>query len=66
MQWAEAKAASEAQRLAGLKDTEIQQLKAKLDAMSVERQRAVAQALNLVEKERNEFKNGLERSQLER
>lgn len=59
VQLAEAKAASEAQRLAGMKDAEILQLKSKLDAFSVEKQLAVAQALNSIEKERDNLSNEL-------
>ena len=50
---AEAKVASELQKAAATKDSEIQDLKAKLDAGEVARKLAVAEALSAVEKERD-------------
>ena len=54
------------QKAAAAKDTEIQALKAQLDAGEVERKLAVAEALGTVSKERdalaNELKNELERA----
>ncbi len=63
---AKAKLENELQRTAAGKDAEIQRLKAELDAGEVVRKLAVNEALNAVEKERDELKNGLERSQLEK
>ena len=63
---AQAKLENELQRTAAAKDTEIQRLKAELDAGEVVRKLAVSEALNVVEKERDELKSGLERSQLEK
>ena len=63
---AQAKLENELQKAAAGKDAEIQNLKAALDAGEVARRLAVAEALNAVEKERDELKNGLERSQLEK
>ena len=58
---AEIKVASELQKSAAAKDTEIQGLKAKLDAGEVARKLAVAEALSAVEKERDALANELER-----
>jgi hypothetical protein len=63
---AKAKLENELQRAAAGKDAEIQKLKADLKAGEVVRKLAVTEALNAVEKERDELKNGLERSQLEK
>lgn len=57
---AEAKVASDMQKVATNKDSEIQELKAKLDAGEVARKLAVAQALTGVEKERDRLANELE------
>ena len=59
---AEAKVANELQKAASVKDTEIQELKARLDAGEVARQLAVAEALNAVEKERDTLANELEQA----
>ncbi len=53
------KVGSEMQKVAADKDTEIQGLKAKLDAGDVTQQLAVTEALKVVEKERDEFANKL-------
>jgi hypothetical protein len=63
---AQARLENELQRTAAAKDAEIQKLKAELDAGEVVRKLAVTEALNEVERERDELKNGLERSQLEK
>lgn len=56
---AEAKLASELQKTASAKDSEIQGLKAKLDSLEVSQRLAVNEAVSLVEKERDEVKNSL-------
>jgi hypothetical protein len=56
----------ELQRTAATKDAEIQALKARLDALAVAQQLAVNQAVNAVEKERDELRGGLSRAQLEK
>jgi hypothetical protein len=56
------KAASELQKAAASKDTEIQELKAKLDAGEVARKLAVTEALSAVEKERDALANELEQA----
>ncbi|WP_297080766.1 DUF2130 domain-containing protein [uncultured Demequina sp.] len=57
-----AKAASEAQKAAAAKESEIQDLKAKLDAGEVARQLAVAEALQAVEKERDALASQVEQA----
>ncbi len=64
-QLAEAKLLSELQRSASTKDAEIQALKAQLEAIALAQKLAITQAVTAVEKQRDELKNGLERSQLE-
>lgn len=59
---AQTKVASEMQKTAAAKDTEIQQLKARLDAGEVARKVAVTEALSAVEKERDRLANELEQS----
>lgn len=59
LELAEAKSASEAQRLAASKDAEIVALKAKLDAVGVEKQLAVSEALSEVQKQRDALVNEL-------
>lgn len=61
----EAKAASELQKAAATKDTEIQDLKAKLEAGEVARKLAVAEALSAIEKERDTLANELKQAKLE-
>lgn len=59
---AQARAASELQKAASAKNTEIQELKAKLDAGEVARKLAVSEALSAVEKERDALANELEQA----
>lgn len=65
-QLADARLVNELQKTAATKDTEIQGLKAKLDAIEVAQKLAITEAVNTVEKERDELKNDLERAQLEK
>jgi|TARA_B110000971_G_scaffold211873_1_gene240662 hypothetical protein len=60
------KVAAEMQSAAATKDSQIQELKAKLDAGEVTQQLAVTVAVGKVEKERDELKNTLERAELEK
>lgn len=53
LELAQARAASELQRAASAKDSEIHELKSKLEAMGLERELAVTQALSTVERERD-------------
>lgn len=59
---AKTRAASELQKAAAAKDTEIQELKARLDAGEVARKLAVTEALSAVEKERDALANELEQA----
>jgi hypothetical protein len=59
---AEAKIAAEMQKAAATKDSEIQDLKAKLDNAQVARTLAVAEALSTVEKERDRLASELEQA----
>jgi hypothetical protein len=63
---AEAKLANELQRAAATKDVEILGLKAKLDAIEVTQKLTITEAVNAIEKERDELKSGLERAELEK
>ncbi len=63
---ADAKLASGLQIAAATKDAEIQSLKAKLDATGVMQRLAVTEAVGVVERERDELKNGLARAELEK
>jgi len=54
------------EKAAATKDAEIQDLKARLDSIEVTQKLAITEAVNAVEKERDELKSGLERVQLEK
>lgn len=62
---AEAKMAGELQKAASAKDSEIQTLKAQIDAGKVQSQLAVTQALSAVEKERDALASQLAQAQQE-
>ena len=62
----EAKLQNEVHKIAVEKEAQIQNLKAQLDATAMSQQLAIKDAVSQVEKQRDELKNGLERSQLER
>ncbi len=63
---ADARFAKELQESAAIKDKEIQNLKAKLDTTLIEQKVAITGAVNAVEKERDELKNGLKQVELEK
>lgn len=63
---AEAKLKSGLQNTAAMKDAEIQDLKAKLDAVAVAQKLALTEAVSLVERERDELKSGLGLVELEK
>lgn len=63
---AEAKLLGELQKSAATKDAEIQELKAKLDSISLSQKLSITEALSGVEKERDELKSRLERAALEK
>ena len=63
---AKAQLTNQLQQNAAHKDAEIQALQAKLAAAGQDKQLAVAQVLNAAEKQRDEFKNLYDQSQLEK
>ena len=63
---AEATLSKEVQETTARKDTEIQNLKAKLHAKEVEQKLAVTEAVSAVKKERDDLKNGLKQAELEK
>lgn len=65
-QLAEARLLGELQRAAAAKDAEIQGLKATLGASELQQKLAITEAVTAVEKQRDELRAGLERTQLER
>lgn len=66
IQLAEARIASELHKAAAAKDSEIQALKARLDAGEVQRQLAVSQALSSIEKERDALASELKQARQEK
>ncbi len=65
-QLAEAKLMNDLQSAAIRKDTEIQELKSRIDANEIAQKLAITQSVSLVEKERDELKSGLELAMLEK
>jgi len=63
---AEAKLVNGLQSAAATKDAEMQGLRAKLDAAELIQKLAITEAVNGVERERDELKNGLARAELEK
>ena len=63
---ADATLANQLQAAAAKTDMEIQGLNAKLGASELAQKLAITEAINVVEKERDHLKSGLERSQLEK
>ena len=63
---AEVTLVNELQKASAKKESEIQELKAKLDASTIAQRLAVAEAVNVVEKERDDLKSGLDRAKLEK
>lgn len=61
---AEAKLSKALQDVAVKKNTEIQNLKAQLGANAVSQQLAITQAVSVVEKERDELRNGVKQAEL--
>jgi len=60
---ADAKRVAELQKVGAAKDAEIQDLKAKLGGIEVAQKLAITEAVGAVEKERNELKSDLEKSE---
>ena len=65
-QLAEARLAQQLQQTVSEKDAEIQALKAKMDSIALSQKLAVNEAVGAVEKERDELKSSLMRSELEK
>jgi hypothetical protein len=65
-QLAEEKLSKDVNETAAKKDSEIQYLKAKLEANEVARKLAVTEAVSAVEKDRDELKSGLKQAELEK
>ena len=63
---AKTKMAGELQQTAAAKDAQIQTLKAALDAAEMTRKLAVTEAVSVVEKERDQLRNSVERAALEK
>lgn len=63
---ARAMATSDLQKATAGKDSEIQELRARLDAVDVSKQLAIAEALNPVQKERDRLANDLEQARREK
>jgi len=63
---AKEKVGSKMQKAVAVKDAEIQELKANLDANEVAQKLAITEAVSKVEKERDELKNGLKQAELEK
>ncbi|MDR7152836.1 hypothetical protein J2W49_004814 [Hydrogenophaga palleronii] len=63
---AEARLVNGLQQAAATKDAEIQDLKARLDAIAVAQKLAITEAVGSVEKERDELKSSLARAELEK
>jgi len=63
---AEARMGSELQKTAAAKDSEIQALKAQLASIAVAQRLAITEAVSGVERERDQFRNGLDRAELEK
>lgn len=62
----EAKHSNQLQETSNKKDAEIQELKAKLIASEVAQKHSITEAVNAVEKERDQLKNDLEQARLEK
>ncbi|MCG2626314.1 DUF2130 domain-containing protein [Bradyrhizobium sp. WYCCWR 13023] len=63
---ADALLAGELHKASAAKEKEIQELKAKLQAVELEKKLAVTEAVGAIEKERDELKNGMKQVQLEK
>ena len=63
---AEVKLLNELQKTAATKDSEIQELKSKLESIEIGKKLAVTEAIRSVERERDELRSGLEKVELEK
>jgi hypothetical protein len=66
LELAEAKLINELQKTAAAKDSQIQELKAKLDSIEVAKRLEITEAVSTVEKERDNLRTGLEKAELEK
>lgn len=66
LELAETKAQGELQKAGAAKDAKIQELKAELAGIETAKKLELAQALTAVEKERDEYKSGIEKVELEK
>lgn len=62
----EARVENEVQKATAAKEAEFQKMVAKLEGIEVKQKLAITEAVNKVEKERDELKNNLERAELEK
>lgn len=58
--------AGELQKVSAVKEEEIRELKARIQAVDLEKRLAVTEAVGAIEKERDELKNGIKQVQLEK
>jgi hypothetical protein len=65
-QLAEARLTNELQKTVSTKDAEIQVLKTRIESIEISQRIAVTDAVNAIEKERDELKSGLAQAQLEK
>jgi len=63
---ADALLASEQHKITAAKEKEIQELKAKLETVKLEKKLAVTEAVSVIEKERDELRKGIKQVQLEK
>ncbi|AMZ70744.1 MULTISPECIES: DUF2130 domain-containing protein [Pseudomonas] len=63
---AEAKLLNELQKSAATKDSEIQELKSKLESIEIGKRLAITEAISSVEKERDKLHSALEKAELEK
>lgn len=66
LQLAEERLVNELQKISAVKDAEILSLQARFEAVEVTQKLSISEAVHLVEKQRDELKNSLERVQLEK
>jgi len=66
VQLADAKLQNELQKTTATKEAEIQQLKSKLESEDIKQKLAVTEAVSIVEKERDQLRNGLQQLALEK
>lgn len=62
----EAKLLNELQKSKATKDSEIQELKSKLESLELGKKLAITEAINSVERERDKLQSGLEKAELEK